>query len=170
MSLWQRLWYFSRCSPFPWTLVQGVGSTDGNTLPLFPHSWSENTIWPQGVLVRRSRCLYKAVGPYNVAVPSDVSHARFYASISSLAWCLMTVGGKRDSNPAAAEQTVQDRVRCYKTGWCCWGKYVLEAVGLSHSVLATSGKDGDHSCLASAFSARWHSSPIRQCGIPLRGF
>ncbi|XP_032534999.1 transmembrane protein 39A isoform X2 [Chiroxiphia lanceolata] len=42
------------------------------------HIWSENTIWPQGVLVRRSRCLYKAVGPYNVAVPSDVSHARFY--------------------------------------------------------------------------------------------
>nr|XP_033799050.1 transmembrane protein 39A isoform X4 [Geotrypetes seraphini] len=42
------------------------------------HIWSENTIWPQGVLVRQSRCLYKAVGPYNVAVPSDVSHARFY--------------------------------------------------------------------------------------------
>uniref|UniRef100_A0A8D0HM70 Transmembrane protein 39A n=1 Tax=Sphenodon punctatus TaxID=8508 RepID=A0A8D0HM70_SPHPU len=41
-------------------------------------SWSESTIWPQGVLVRHSRCLYKAVGPYNVAVPSDVSHARFY--------------------------------------------------------------------------------------------
>lgn len=57
--------------------------TDVNALAFFPHSWSENTIWPQGVLVRRSRCLYKAVGPYNVAVPSDVSHARFYASISS---------------------------------------------------------------------------------------
>ncbi|XP_034267064.1 transmembrane protein 39A isoform X1 [Pantherophis guttatus] len=42
------------------------------------HIWSESTIWPQGVLVRHSRCLYKAVGPYNVAVPSDVSHARFY--------------------------------------------------------------------------------------------
>ncbi|XP_058886517.1 transmembrane protein 39A isoform X2 [Acipenser ruthenus] len=42
------------------------------------YRWSENTIWPQGVLVRHSRCLYKAVGPYNVAVPSDVSHARFY--------------------------------------------------------------------------------------------
>ncbi|XP_028811084.1 transmembrane protein 39A [Denticeps clupeoides] len=42
------------------------------------HMWSENTIWPQGVLVRHSRCLYKAVGPYNVALPSDVSHARFY--------------------------------------------------------------------------------------------
>ncbi|XP_016384059.1 transmembrane protein 39A isoform X2 [Sinocyclocheilus rhinocerous] len=42
------------------------------------HIWSESTIWPQGVLVRHSRCLYKAVGPYNVALPSDVSHARFY--------------------------------------------------------------------------------------------
>ncbi|XP_010884791.1 transmembrane protein 39A [Esox lucius] len=42
------------------------------------HVWSENTIWPQGVLVRHSRSLYKAVGPYNVALPSDVSHARFY--------------------------------------------------------------------------------------------
>ncbi|KAJ8003705.1 hypothetical protein DPEC_G00151090 [Dallia pectoralis] len=42
------------------------------------HVWSENTIWPQGVLVRHSRTLYKAVGPYNVALPSDVSHARFY--------------------------------------------------------------------------------------------
>ncbi|XP_015219648.1 transmembrane protein 39A isoform X2 [Lepisosteus oculatus] len=42
------------------------------------HVWSENTIWPQGVLVRHNRCLYKAVGPCNVAVPSDVSHARFY--------------------------------------------------------------------------------------------
>lgn len=44
-------------------------------------SWSDSTIWPQGVLVRHSRCLYKAIGPYNVALPSDVSHARFYVSI-----------------------------------------------------------------------------------------
>ncbi|KAK6325696.1 hypothetical protein J4Q44_G00050380 [Coregonus suidteri] len=42
------------------------------------HLWSESTVWPQGVLVRHSRSLYKAVGPYNVALPSDVSHARFY--------------------------------------------------------------------------------------------
>ncbi|XP_062384012.1 transmembrane protein 39A [Sardina pilchardus] len=42
------------------------------------HLWSQSTIWPQGVLVRHSRCVYKAVGPYNVAFPSDVSHARFY--------------------------------------------------------------------------------------------
>uniref|UniRef100_A0A8C6TBH6 Transmembrane protein 39A n=1 Tax=Neogobius melanostomus TaxID=47308 RepID=A0A8C6TBH6_9GOBI len=42
------------------------------------HMWSDSTIWPQGVLVRHSRSLYKAVGPYNVALPSDVSHARFY--------------------------------------------------------------------------------------------
>ncbi|XP_077570173.1 transmembrane protein 39A [Stigmatopora nigra] len=42
------------------------------------HMWSEQTVWPQGVLVRHSRSLYKAVGTYNVALPSDVSHARFY--------------------------------------------------------------------------------------------
>ncbi|KAM6980021.1 transmembrane protein 39A [Aplochiton taeniatus] len=42
------------------------------------HVWSESTIWPQGVLVRHSRSLYKAIGPHNVALPSDVSHARFY--------------------------------------------------------------------------------------------
>ncbi|XP_023690466.1 transmembrane protein 39A-like [Paramormyrops kingsleyae] len=42
------------------------------------HPWSDATIWPQGVLVRHSRSLYKAMGPYNVALPSDVSHARFY--------------------------------------------------------------------------------------------
>ncbi|KAI7811444.1 transmembrane protein 39A [Triplophysa rosa] len=42
------------------------------------HIWSESTIWPQGVLVRHSRSLYKAVGPYNVALPSDISHARFF--------------------------------------------------------------------------------------------
>lgn len=48
--------------------------------------WSESTVWPQGVLVRHSRCLYKAVGSYNVALPSDVSHSRFYVSIS---FCLV---------------------------------------------------------------------------------
>uniref|UniRef100_A0AAV2LMQ1 Transmembrane protein 39A n=1 Tax=Knipowitschia caucasica TaxID=637954 RepID=A0AAV2LMQ1_KNICA len=42
------------------------------------HMWSDSTIWPQGVLVRHSRSLYKAVGTYNVALPSDVSHSRFY--------------------------------------------------------------------------------------------
>ncbi|XP_063812825.1 transmembrane protein 39A isoform X2 [Pseudophryne corroboree] len=42
------------------------------------HIWSDGTVWPQGVLVRHNRSLYKAMGPYNVAVPSDVSHARFY--------------------------------------------------------------------------------------------
>lgn len=154
MSLWQRLWYFSRCSPFLWTLVQGVGSTDIHTLALFPHSWSENTIWPQGVLVRRSRCLYKAVGPYNVAVPSDVSHARFYASIFSVAWCLTTVGG-RGSNPAAAEESSVFRDSL--------GLLIQIHVGSSgpfpFCLTVTSGQDGSHGCLVSAFSLRWHSSP-----------
>ncbi|KAJ3592948.1 hypothetical protein NHX12_005286 [Muraenolepis orangiensis] len=42
------------------------------------HVWSDSTIWPQGVLVRHSRSLYKAMGTYNVALPSDISHSRFY--------------------------------------------------------------------------------------------
>ncbi|XP_078472564.1 transmembrane protein 39A-A-like isoform X2 [Lampetra fluviatilis] len=42
------------------------------------HAWSETTIWPQGVLVRHNKGLYKAVGSCNVAVPSDASHSRFY--------------------------------------------------------------------------------------------
>lgn len=37
-------------------------------------------MWPQGVLVKHSKNVYKAVGHYNVAVPSDVSHFRFYVS------------------------------------------------------------------------------------------
>ncbi|XP_053722227.1 transmembrane protein 39A isoform X1 [Synchiropus splendidus] len=42
------------------------------------HMWTASTVWPQGVLVRHNRCLYKAVGPNNVALPADVSHSRFY--------------------------------------------------------------------------------------------
>ncbi|XP_064817991.1 transmembrane protein 39A-like [Oncorhynchus masou masou] len=34
------------------------------------HVWSESTVWPQGVFMYS---LYKAVGPFNVALPSDVS-------------------------------------------------------------------------------------------------
>lgn len=37
-------------------------------------------MWPQGVLVKHSKNVYKAMGHYNVAVPSDVSHYRFYVS------------------------------------------------------------------------------------------
>uniref|UniRef100_A0ABM5ER78 Transmembrane protein 39B n=1 Tax=Pogona vitticeps TaxID=103695 RepID=A0ABM5ER78_9SAUR len=42
------------------------------------HQWTEECMWPQGVLVKHSRNVYKAVGHYNVAVPSDVSHFRFH--------------------------------------------------------------------------------------------
>lgn len=37
-------------------------------------------MWPQGVLVKHSKNVYKAVGHYNVAIPSDVSHFRFHVS------------------------------------------------------------------------------------------
>ncbi|KPP64668.1 transmembrane protein 39B-like [Scleropages formosus] len=42
------------------------------------HMWTEEYMWPQGVLVKHNKNVYKAVGHYNVAVPSDVSHYRFY--------------------------------------------------------------------------------------------
>ncbi|XP_077976915.1 transmembrane protein 39A-like [Glandiceps talaboti] len=42
------------------------------------HVWSDMTVWPQGVLVRYNKGLYKAMGPQNVAYPADSSHARFY--------------------------------------------------------------------------------------------
>lgn len=38
-------------------------------------------MWPQGVLVKHNKNVFKAMGHYNVAVPSDVSHYRFYVSI-----------------------------------------------------------------------------------------
>lgn len=40
-------------------------------------------MWPQGVLVKHSKNVYKAVGHYNVAIPSDVSHFRFHVSTLS---------------------------------------------------------------------------------------
>lgn len=39
-------------------------------------------MWPQGVLVKHNKNVYKAMGHYNVAVPSDVSHYRFYVSLT----------------------------------------------------------------------------------------
>lgn len=46
------------------------------------HRWTEEYMWPQGVLVKHNKNVYKAMGHCNVAVPSDVSHYRFYVSIS----------------------------------------------------------------------------------------
>lgn len=43
-------------------------------------------MWPQGVLVKHSKNVYKAVGHYNVAVPSDVSHFRFHVRSHLLFW------------------------------------------------------------------------------------
>lgn len=45
-------------------------------------------MWPQGVLVKHSKNVYKAVGHYNVAVPSDISHFRFHVSS-----CLLPADG-----------------------------------------------------------------------------
>ncbi|XP_054753657.2 transmembrane protein 39A-like [Lytechinus pictus] len=42
------------------------------------HLWSDTTVWPQGVLVRYNKGIYRATGQQNVAFPSDRSYARFY--------------------------------------------------------------------------------------------
>lgn len=64
-------------------------------------------MWPQGVLVKHSKNVYKAVGHYNVAVPSDVSHFRFHVSLCSflqteVRWCLGRVAVPSSSAPGAA--------------------------------------------------------------------
>ncbi|XP_026529474.1 transmembrane protein 39B isoform X2 [Pseudonaja textilis] len=46
------------------------------------HQWTDECLWPQGVLVKHSKNVYKAVGHSNVAVPSDVSHFRFHGIFS----------------------------------------------------------------------------------------
>lgn len=38
------------------------------------------TVWPQGVLVRYNKGLFKALGTHNVAVPGDSHHSRFFVS------------------------------------------------------------------------------------------
>jgi len=43
--------------------------------------WSALTVWPQGVLVRHGKLLYRALGIHNVAIPGDSHHGRFFVSI-----------------------------------------------------------------------------------------
>ncbi|XP_041438091.1 transmembrane protein 39B isoform X2 [Xenopus laevis] len=50
---------------------------------MLQHSWMEECMWPQGVLVKHNKNVYKAVGHYNVAIPSDVSHFRFHFFFSN---------------------------------------------------------------------------------------
>lgn len=48
-----------------------------------PHVWSALTVWPQGVLVRHGKLLYKALGIHNVAIPGDSHHGRFFFMFES---------------------------------------------------------------------------------------
>lgn len=62
---------------------------------LVPRRWTEECMWPQGVLVKHSKNVYKAVGHYNVAVPSDVSHFRFHVRSHLLFWgCNVSLGSQ----------------------------------------------------------------------------
>lgn len=48
-----------------------------------PHVWSALTVWPQGVLVRHGKLLYRALGIHNVAIPGDAHHGRFFFMFES---------------------------------------------------------------------------------------
>ncbi|XP_032239220.2 transmembrane protein 39A-A isoform X2 [Nematostella vectensis] len=48
-----------------------------------PHVWSPLTVWPQGVLVRHNKLLYKGLGIHNVAIPGDPHHSRFFFMFES---------------------------------------------------------------------------------------
>lgn len=43
-----------------------------------PHVWSPMTMWPQGVLVRHSKGIFRALGKQNASIPGDSHHSRFY--------------------------------------------------------------------------------------------
>eukprot|EP00794_Sanderia_malayensis_P000139 gene139-751_t len=58
-----------------WKRYHGVKDTQ--------HVWSPLTIWPQGVLVKHSKVIYKSVGKQNTAVPGDSPQSRLYFMFSS---------------------------------------------------------------------------------------
>lgn len=47
-----------------------VGELDIGALLVCASRWTEECMWPQGVLVKHSKNVYKAVGHYSVAIPS----------------------------------------------------------------------------------------------------
>lgn len=46
--------------------------------------WTENALYPQGVVIKYSREYFKAEGIVNCAEPTNQSHLRYYVSFSSL--------------------------------------------------------------------------------------
>ena len=58
-------------------------------------------------MVKHNKNVYKAMGHYNVAVPSDVSHYRFYVSITT-----------------ATRPPIQHNSRCFQSNVVC-GKFDL---------------------------------------------
>jgi hypothetical protein len=71
-------------------------------------------MWPQGVLVKHSKNVYKAVGHYNVAIPSDVSHFRFHVSFLFQAggWGLIFKAGREWVGGLSREDS-------YGSSHCC---------------------------------------------------
>lgn len=68
-------------------------------------------MWPQGVLVKHSKNVYKAVGHYNVAVPSDVSHFRFHVSSPLLPGSRDNTAGSCPEHLRLMELGIMPRVR-----------------------------------------------------------
>lgn len=48
------------------------------------YTWQEDMLWPQGVLVRYGREIYRAQGECNAAEPGNISYSRFYVCIMFL--------------------------------------------------------------------------------------
>lgn len=45
------------------------------------YTWQEDLLWPQGILVRHGKDMYKALGDSNAAEPGNVSYSRFYVRV-----------------------------------------------------------------------------------------
>ena len=63
-----------------WRVNHGSGGISYAIFCTSPR-WSALTVWPQGVLVRHGKLLYRALGIHNVAIPGDSHHGRFFVSI-----------------------------------------------------------------------------------------
>uniref|UniRef100_A0A8D8RFX7 Transmembrane protein 39A n=1 Tax=Cacopsylla melanoneura TaxID=428564 RepID=A0A8D8RFX7_9HEMI len=56
-----------------WTKIECRSS-----LHIPSHVWSENTLWPQGVLVKYNKEYYRGEGICNAAEPNNVTHKKFW--------------------------------------------------------------------------------------------
>lgn len=55
-----------------------------DTRPILPvaYLWQEDLVWPQGILVRHGKDMYRAHGEVNAAEPGNAMYTRFYVSFA----------------------------------------------------------------------------------------